>query len=168
MVAGGLDPAEAEEGLEDGEEEEGEDTTTALVKFTLEGRGIKRGPQKHFRLIKAIVVWLNYNLFSVNCTKLQQDLGTMRTTMLMELWRQTQRQTRQLIQTPVSPTCLPTDAEDLGDAEQTRTPLWWTAWASQTTPLWVKMEQVWKSHLSGSVNLLDFFMRSQYWKRAYR
>lgn len=55
--------------------------------------------------------------------KLQQDLGTMRTTMLMELWRQTQRQTRQLIQMPVSPTCLPTDAEDLGDAEQTRTPL---------------------------------------------
>ncbi len=38
MVAGGQDPAEAEEGLEDGEEEEEEDTTTALVKFTLGGK----------------------------------------------------------------------------------------------------------------------------------
>ena len=72
-----------------------------------------------------MVVLLNCNLFCVKilCMKLQQDLGTMRTTMLMEPWRQTQRQTRQLIQTPVSPTCLPTDAEDLGDAEQMRTPL---------------------------------------------
>lgn len=37
MVAGGLDPAEAEEGLADGEEAEEEDTATALVKFTLRG-----------------------------------------------------------------------------------------------------------------------------------
>lgn len=37
MVVGGLDLAEAEEGLEDGEEEEEEDTTTALVKYTVRG-----------------------------------------------------------------------------------------------------------------------------------
>lgn len=37
MVAGGLDLAEAEEGLEDEEEEEEEDTATFLVKFTLKG-----------------------------------------------------------------------------------------------------------------------------------
>jgi len=38
MPAGGLDPAEAEEGLEDEgeEEEEEEDTATTLVKFPLQ------------------------------------------------------------------------------------------------------------------------------------
>lgn len=54
MVAGGLDLAEAEEGLEDGEEEEeGDTTTTALVKFTL--RGYKeRGTKKYLSLVKVL------------------------------------------------------------------------------------------------------------------
>lgn len=48
MVAGGSDLAEAEEGLEDGEEGEEEDTTTALVKLTL--RGFKDGHKNTFLL----------------------------------------------------------------------------------------------------------------------
>lgn len=82
MVAGDLDPAEAGEGLEDGEEEEEEDTIATAL----------------------------------------QDLGTMRITIPMEPWRQTLRQTRQLIQMLASPTCLQTDADDLDDAEQMRMP----------------------------------------------
>lgn len=51
MVAGGLDLAEAEEGLEDGEEEEEEDTTTALVKYTV--RGYKELDRKY---LKSLVI----------------------------------------------------------------------------------------------------------------
>lgn len=52
MVAGGLDPAEAEGGLEDGEEEEEEDTATALVKtpHRAYGSGI------HTHTIKSFVI----------------------------------------------------------------------------------------------------------------
>lgn len=40
MVAGGQDPAEAAQGLEEGEEEEEEDTATVLVKFTIRGHTV--------------------------------------------------------------------------------------------------------------------------------
>lgn len=52
MVAEGLDLAEAEEGLEDGEEEEGEATTTALVKFTL--TGYKERDTKYISLVEVL------------------------------------------------------------------------------------------------------------------
>lgn len=55
MAAGGLDPAEAEEGPEDGGEEEEEDTATALVKFTL--RGCKERDTNTPYYCKGRVIW---------------------------------------------------------------------------------------------------------------
>ncbi|MEQ2172438.1 hypothetical protein GOODEAATRI_021043, partial [Goodea atripinnis] len=102
MAAGGQDPAEAEEALEEEAEEEEEDTATALVEFTFSELSGCRKNKSSCQIVTCCPSFF-----------FRQGPGTMRTTTPMEPWRQTQRRTRRLIQMLVSPTCLPT----VGQAE---------------------------------------------------